>query len=265
MTGGVDELAAVLGHDASRYAPTLDHGGAVVPFATATNGTVALTSKPPTAKAAPGHVVVPAVSVRADEPQVLFLSPAAAAKLGAPVSTIGIIAPASVPPTKAQEDRARGALAGIDPDIGFALQVERGYQANDGLGLLALVVGSAIIVLGASGIATGLAAADGRADLATLAAVGASPGRRRSLAAFQSAVTAGLGTVLGTIAGLVPAAGMVRALNQQLRHDRTIARPYPFVVPWHNLAVTVILVPLLAAGAAALLTRSRLPMLRRVG
>ena len=44
-------------------------------------------------------------------------------------------------------------------------------------------------------------------DLATLAAVGASPGLRRLLSGSQSVVTAGLGTVLGTVAGLVPAFG----------------------------------------------------------
>lgn len=58
-----------------------------------------------------------------------------------------------------------------------------------------------------------LAAADGRADLSTLAAVGASPGVRRLLAGSQSLVTAGLGTLLGTVAGLVPAVGLIRALN----------------------------------------------------
>ena len=134
-----------------------------------------------------------------------------------------------------------------------------------GFGLLALLLGSAVIVLGASGIATGLAAADGRADLATLAAVGASPRTRRSLAGFQSAVTAVLGTVLGVIAGLVPAVAMVGAANAQARaNGNPIGNAYPLVLPWTNLAVTLLVVPLLAAGAAVLLTRSRLPMVRRL-
>ena len=107
-----------------------------------------------------------------------------------------------------------------------------------------------------------MAAADGRADLATLAAVGATPVTRRVLAAFQSFVTAGLGTVLGVVAGLVPAVAILRAVNSAgaLRH----AVPLPIVVPWTNVAVTLLVVPLLAAGAAGLLTRSRLPLVRRL-
>lgn len=81
-------------------------------------------------------------------------------------------------------------------------------------------------MLGASGIASGLAAAEGRADLSTLAAVGASPGLRRRLAASQAVVTGGLGTLLGTAAGLVPAVGLNRAPNAV---DMTgYQRPAPF-------------------------------------
>jgi len=39
---------------------------------------------------------------------------------------------------------------------------------------------------------------------------------------------------------------------------------YPLVIPWEHLAVTARAVPLLAALAAALLTRSRLPLVRRL-
>jgi putative ABC transport system permease protein len=38
----------------------------------------------------------------------------------------------------------------------------------------------------------------------------------------------------------------------------------PIVMPWTNIAVTLLVVPLLAALAAALLTRSKLPMVRRL-
>jgi len=36
------------------------------------------------------------------------------------------------------------------------------------------------------------------------------------------------------------------------------------VLPWTNLLVTALVVPLLAAAVAALFTRSRLPMVRRL-
>jgi putative ABC transport system permease protein len=210
------------------------------------------------------RVRVPAMALPKGGGQDVVLSPAAAAQLPVRTGAIGVIAVAGTPPTAHQEDRMRSALAKADLDGN--LQIERGYSSNYGAGLLALVIGSAVIVLGASGIATGLAAADGRADLSTLAAVGASPRTRRTLAAFQSAVTAGLGTLLGTVAGLVPAIGMVRALNSSVRSRgySLPEDPYPLVLPWGNLLVTVLVVPLVAAAAAALLTRSRLPMVRRL-
>ena len=58
----------------------------------------------------------------------------------------------------------------------------------------------------------------------------------------------------------MPAVGLLRALNaaQTGRNAR-----YPVVVPWEVVLVLAIVVPLLAAGAAALFSRSRLPLVRR--
>ena len=39
--------------------------------------------------------------------------------------------------------------------------------------------------------------------------------------------------------------------------------PYPIVVPWLNVAVAVVVVPMVAMLGAALFTRSRLPIERR--
>jgi len=82
--------------------------------------------------------------------------------------------------------------------------VERGYRDRYGIRLLALLLASATITLGEAGIATGLAQADARADHATLAAVGSPPRVRRSLAAWQAVVVAGLGALLGMASGFVP-------------------------------------------------------------
>lgn len=59
-------------------------------------------------------------------------------------------------------------------------------------------------------------AADGRADLSTLAAVGASPRVRRALSMSQSAVIAGIGSLLGAAAGLGGAIAVLAALNRGL-------------------------------------------------
>ncbi len=190
----------------------------------------------------------------------VVLSPPAAARLGQTLTVSGLVAALSRQPTANERDRASAAVAKLG--VQSTPYIERGYQGRYGPGLLALLIGSAILVLGASGIATGLAAADGRADLATLAAIGATPTVRRALAGFQSAITAGLGTLLGVIAGLVPAIGILRSLNSD--NSLALVERHPLVLPWTNLLVTVLVVPLVAGLAAALLTRSRLPLVRRV-
>jgi len=131
--------------------------------------------------------------------------------------------------------------------------VERGYAGTYGPGLLALLVASAVITLGAAGIATALAATEGRPDQATLAAVGAAPRARKELACFQAATVAGLGTVMGIVAGFLPGAAIVIVVPEMR-----------FFVPWMTLGVTVLAVPLLAMLAALALTRSRIPMERRL-
>ena len=42
------------------------------------------------------------------------------------------------------------------------------------------------------------------------------------------------------------------------------AHPYPVTVPWINLGVALLLVPVVAMLGAGLLTRSRLPIERRL-
>jgi len=134
----------------------------------------------------------------------------------------------------------------------FYFQVERGYTSPAGPILLTLLGASVVVVLGATAISTGLAAADGRADLSTLAAVGAAPRTRRLLAMSQAAVVAFLGAVLGALAGFVPAAALVQTLGD-----------WPLTIPWLVVGAILVVVPLIAAGFAGLFTRSRLPMLRR--
>jgi putative ABC transport system permease protein len=266
VVGGPDVLRALSGEQSDAYAAVLAQGGMIGSLEEVDqHGHAALRVLKAGVDDAHQHVrelVVPAASLPREALQVEVLSPAAARLTGLRVLPIGVVARRAGVPSSTEEDESRKALQ----DLGvYGLQVERGYQSTKSTGLLALLIGSAVIVLGASGIATGLAAADGRADLATLAAVGADPTTRRTLAAFQSAVTAGLGTLLGAVAGLVPAIGMVRALNASALHASfPRLNPYPLVLPWTNILVTVLVVPLVAALAAALLTRSKLPLVRRL-
>jgi putative ABC transport system permease protein len=165
-------------------------------------------------------------------------------------------------PTIEEEDRLRAAL-GSELDKGLGMYVERGPRAGTP-GLLVLAVVAGVITLGAAAIATGLAAADGRADLTTLAAVGASPRVRRALSVSQSGVIAGLGSLLGAIAGLGAAIAVLTALNRGYADIWPAPAPYPIAVPWLNLGVALLVVPLVAMLGAGLLTRSRLPIERRL-
>ncbi len=163
-------------------------------------------------------------------------------------------------PTVAEQDRFQGAL-GTD----YEVYVERGpgsQPATSALLVLAIVAG--LITLGAAAIATGLAAADGRADLGTLAAVGASPRVRRGLSLSQSGVIAGLGSLLGTAAGLGGSVAVLVVLNRGYADLWPAPTPYPIAVPWLNVGIAVLVVPLVAMLGAGLLTRSRLPIERRL-
>jgi putative ABC transport system permease protein len=263
---GDDRLVqALTGAQGATLTRVLDEGGLVVPAEyRADDGTATVVVHGPDdeAGAATSEVVLPAAALPADAYQAVVLSDAAAARLGQPVGPVGLVVRTTEVPTAQQEDRVRAAVLDATDDSA-SIYVERGYVSDYGIGLLALVVGSALLVLGASGIATGLAAADGRADLSTLASVGATPGMRRRLAGAQSLVIAALGTALGVVAGLVPAIGFIRALNAPV-DGIPRAVPFPLVLPWDLLLVTGLVVPLLAALAAVLLTRSRLPLVRRL-
>jgi putative ABC transport system permease protein len=171
-----------------------------------------------------------------------------------------LLATTSRMPTVAEQDRLQatfGNTAGV--------YVERGpRQGSDTRTLLLLAVVAGVIALGAAAIATGLAAADGRADLGTLAAVGASPRVRRGLSLSQSGVIAGLGSLLGAAAGLGGAVAVLLALNRGHADVWPAPAPYPIALPWLNVAIALLVVPAVAMLGAGLLTRSRLPIERRL-
>lgn len=204
-------------------------------------------------------VVVPGYAVATGLPPhgapLLSSGAIAAAKLAERPS--GVVVTTSRTPTTAEEDRLTAGLRDLDQNL--YVSVERGPSRRSDPTLLILAAAAGLITLGAAGIATGLAAADGRSDLSTLAAVGASPGVRRRLSLSQSGVIAGLGTVLGVAAGLGVSAAVLYAYNQAGAGRWPAEPPYPVGVPWQSLAVVAV-VPIVAMLGAGLLTRSRLPI-----
>lgn len=165
----------------------------------------------------------------------------------APMDTISYIHFGDATPE--QLDAARGAVeaAGAGP----ALEVPPDDGADPAV--LALTAGAAFVPLVGVAIAVSLAAAEGRADLATLAAVGAPPRRRRSLAGAQALVVGGLGVLTGSVLGVYFAYLIWPALGAP-----------EFIWAWDSLLLTGVAVPVLAVLVAVVFTPSRLPMIRRV-
>jgi putative ABC transport system permease protein len=124
---------------------------------------------------------------------------------------------------------------------------EYGYQDSASWVPLAFVGGAALVAVFAALLATALANVDSRPDLVVLGAIGASPRTRRALSMSRAAVIAGLGCVIGTVAGLVPASAWVRS-NQT-----------GVVVPWLAVGLLLVGIPIVAAGLAGVFTRAALP------
>ncbi|MEV4492654.1 FtsX-like permease family protein [Micromonospora coxensis] len=191
----------------------------------------------------------------------LVLSAPAATRLGLAAEPLGYAVETHAAPTPSQQRRLAADLRPLAP---FWVEVDTGpTDSGQRPLLLLLAAGAGIITLGAAGVATGLAAAEGRRDLSTLAAVGASPRVRRVLSLCQAGVIAGLGSVLGIVAGLGSTIVILTSVNRQYADSWPVQPPYPLVVPWLTLGVLVV-VPLVAMLGAGLFTRSRLAVERRL-
>lgn len=190
----------------------------------------------------------------------LILPPTLAESYGLGPGGASLIAATSRMPTQAEMDALNARLA-----RGHAYAwLEKGPPVEFDPRLLILIAAAALITVTAAGFGTGLAAADGRADLSTLAAVGASPRVRRVLSLSQSGVIAGLGSLLGAIAGMGAALAVLTALNHQWADVWPGPDPMPIRIPWLSLAIALLIVPAISVLGAGLLTRSRLPIERRL-
>ncbi len=168
------------------------------------------------------------------------------------------------PITKEVQSRLDETLSGMAPYV--EVYTERGYVNDLSLPLLGLAVIGGLAVLIGTLTATGLALADARPDLATLAAVGARPRTRRMMAAAQALVIGLLGAVTGVLVGLVPGIAVTWPLTAtswsgpgQTPHGPIIA------IPWLLLLGVGVAVPVVAALFAGGVVRSRLPLTRRLG
>lgn len=155
------------------------------------------------------------------------------------------------PPDAPEEDLE--AAADIARSHGADWSVESGPPATTGALATALTAIAGFVTLVGVAVSVALSAAEGRPDLATLAAVGARPRVRRALAGVQALVVAGTGTLLG-----IPLGAYFAALTFPMTGSPD------FVVPWPALAVTGVVVPVFGIAVAALATPGRFTMVRRI-
>ena len=147
-------------------------------------------------------------------------------------------------------------LAKVTPRVTVAS--EEGYRNVPDPGLWGWLVGALVLVVGGTLAATRLAAADMRPERATMMAIGAPPRTLRMVVAGQALYISGLGALVGLVAGTVTGVALSRPMTTHGAGDpATIAIPWPFVI------AVVVGLPILAT-VAALITRTRLPLARRL-
>ncbi|WTW96214.1 FtsX-like permease family protein [Streptomycetaceae bacterium NBC_01309] len=231
---------------------------------------------PPQPLPPPRTVEFPAILVESDgfdyAPVIIGEEPAKS--IGVPPAPVQLVYETTEMPSEAAQQRAQEAVYATG---GGGVEVERGYQGRPSTQILLLAAATVLVALGASGVATGLALADGRKDLATLGAVGAPPRVRRTLSAAQSWVIALIGTALGVVVGLLPAAALRWKTAEVAERARETAiaegglqnasklPDIVVVIPWAQMGLALVVIPLLAAAIAALFTRSREVVRPRTG
>lgn len=183
----------------------------------------------------------------------VLLPPASLDRLGLTTHTGQPLIATTQTPSEAEERAFADVLADRYPDADVWVQVERGYQSDSALILAILTGACGFITLVGTTIAVVLSAVEGRSDHATLLSVGADPRRRRSLAMAQAGTVSLLGVGLGVVLGAIVGGAMLGADIERA-----------LIPPWGTLAQVVVGIPLLGVLIAGIVTRSRLPMVRRI-
>ncbi len=149
----------------------------------------------------------------------------------------------SLASTLQDEADERGQVTG--DSTGVSLNFADSYVP--GRDWLSIVLGGLVTVaaLGVTVVGLALSAAEGRSELATLAALGAPPRLRRRVRAWEALLTAGIAGVLAVPLGVLPA---VVVLYAQRRHSGSAYDRIGF--PWTMALVVAVGVPVLAGLVA---------------
>ncbi|WUH96997.1 hypothetical protein OHR68_26055 [Spirillospora sp. NBC_00431] len=268
VVGGPREARLLLGRDDPAVTSALEAGKVVLFQARPTSGgttTATVTTWENDAQRTLRRIEgLPAVAASGDPHVRAIVPPEVARKIGMPVRTEAFgVDRADHRVTEAEQARLERTMSAFDIGFEHEVYVERGFTESFGGVASLLAAVAAVLALGGALIATGLAAADSRPDLATFAAVGARPRTRRLLTMGQAAFVAGLGCWLGVAGGLVPGLAAARTLTGQTEHPGAADHGPIIDIPWTLLLGVGVAIPLVTAIAAGAFTRGRLPMTRR--
>jgi len=264
-----DEIVRRLGLDTAQ-ARTVREGGAVVrePRAMAAPGTVRIArgtyAVDPTATEAIApdlkvdqDVTVPAVSMPQTKDSAARMLNASLLLATDTPTTRGW---ATVPQSFTVRDPSGAAVTSdaaekLQQTLGdeVFVQVERGFERQDRLVVAILLGVFALLILVITLTSTALTLAEQQTDQATLAALGATRGTRRVMAAAQAFLLAAVGCLLGVAVGLVPGIAISRPLTSQGYDPLTGASSSQgaiLVIPWLALFVVGLAVPLVAGAIA---------------
>jgi len=184
----------------------------------------------------------------------LYVAPATAHRLGMALQAQTMFASYAEMPTTAVMDSMTENAGNmrIGHEGSITVSLEKGPQSTTPI-LWIITAATMVLVLGAGAICLGLARFERRPDDATLSAVGAGPGIRRAVNAWQAVVVVGIGTVVGTVAALIPTWGIAQTSADFLRFSAT---------PWLWLGIIAVGLPA-AVAAASWLIPPRTPDLTR--
>lgn len=159
--------------------------------------------------------------------------------------------------TKEQVHDLRWALFQAGVDSGY--DRGRGTPPSPGRAdvLATIVIGAlaALVMLIGTITATLLALSDARDDLATLAAVGGTPGDRRRIAGATAFVISGLGLLYGVVFAVLPAYAAARMASARSFYSVGVEEAVrTYDVPWSQLA-WLLLLPVITVAAAVLVAR----------
>jgi putative ABC transport system permease protein len=293
LVAGPSGETALTGNSSPAVDAALRAGKAIVPDSWSVTGgraTLDVITYPLRGGRRVRQVTVPAIALTTGLAlAAVIVPPSLVARFGTGSSVTEVLAADRTMPTTAQLQALAAALAKIvighplardgDAQGPTPYYVERGYQDPLRTRMLLLVLAASLVAIAAAGIATGLSNSDRREDFLTLDAVGAGSTTRRVVSAARGAVIAGIGALVGTVAGFVPVVAYIVADNRGGRTASTIqdagsgtpgtllvhvpSDRLHLAVPWGDLALVVVGIPLAAALLAGVLSRSRLPVNRR--